>query len=193
MRNDQRSRKRVNTMYNNDQRSRNVLTTKPLHTKNMLLVCDHRTMTQRQPRQELRSTRPAHHNTSRPGRHRSAEEQASEQRIIRNRIRRQREMRRHLQMFLATVCLIAICSFTLNAFRSNAKNDVEVSDKYYKSISISKHDTLWSIAEQYMDDAHYDSIQDYIAEVRQMNSIKGDAIRYGEYLIVPYYISNSGS
>lgn len=180
-------------MYNNDQRSRNVLTTKPLHTKNMLLVCDHRTMTQRQPRQELRSTRPAHHNTGRPGRHRSAEEQASEQRIIRNRIRRQREMRRHLQMFLVTVCLIAICSFTLNAFRSNAKNDVEVSDKYYKSISISKHDTLWSIAEQYMDDAHYDSIQDYIAEVRQMNSIKGDAIRYGEYLIVPYYISNSGS
>ena len=179
-------------MYNNDQRSRNMLTTKPGRTKNMLLICGHRTVTLRQQRQELRSILPTHYNTGRPDRHRSAGEQASEQRIIRNRMRRQREMRRHLQIFLATICLIAICSFTLNAFRSNAKNDVEVSDKYYKSISISKHDTLWSIAEQYMDDAHYDSIQDYIAEVRQMNSIKGDAIRYGEYLIVPYYVSNSG-
>lgn len=111
----------------------------------------------------------------------------SERRIIRNRVRRQQEIKKHLSMFLVTACLIAVCSFTLSAFRSNAKNDIGVFDKYYKSIQISNHDTLWSIAEQYMDDTHYDSIQDYISEVRQMNSMEGDCIRYGEYLIIPYY------
>lgn len=131
-------------------------------------------------------------NDRRADRHRYTDDQRSERRILHNRLRRQREMRKHLQMFLATLCLIAVCSFTLSVFRSNAKNDVDVSDKYYKSITIMKYDTLWSIAEQYMDDAHYDSIQDYIAEVRQMNSISGDSIRYGEYLIVPYYVSSTG-
>ena len=90
-------------------------------------------------------------------------------------------------MFLVTICLITVCSFTLSAFRSNAKNGLSTSDKYYKSITISNHDTLWSIAEQYMDAEHYDSIQDYIDEVRQMNSLTGDFIHYGEYLVIPYY------
>ncbi len=120
-------------------------------------------------------------------RYMTTEDQRSEQRIIQNRIRRQQEMKRHLQMFLITICLITVCSFTLSAFRSNAKNGLSTSVKYYRSIAISNHDTLWSIAEQYMDAEHYDSIQDYIDEVRQMNSLTGDAIHYGEYLVIPYY------
>lgn len=123
----------------------------------------------------------------------SAEDQKSERRILRNRIRRQQEMKKHLQMFLVTICLIAVCSFTLSDFRSNAKNDMRDVDKCYKSITISSHDTLWSIAEQYMDNDYYDSIQDYIDEVRRMNAIAGDSIRYGDYLIIPYYISNAGN
>ena len=128
----------------------------------------------------------------RANRNASAEAHKSERRIIRNRIRRQREMKKNLHIFLVTICLVAVSSFTLSTFRSNAKNDVGVSDKYYKSITISNHDTLWSIAEQYMDDTHYDSSQDYIAEVRQMNSIEGDFIHYGKYLVVPYYVSHTG-
>lgn len=129
-------------------------------------------------------------NDFRTKRNTNTEDRRREERIMRNRIRRHQERKRHLLIFLATICLIAVCSFTLSTFRSNAKNDAKISDKYYKSIVISNHDTLWSIAEKYMDDTHYDSIQDYIAEVRQMNSIEGDSIRYGGYLIVPYYVSN---
>ena len=79
----------------------------------------------------------------------------------------------------------------MNGFRSNAKDDsTEVSYKYYKSISVANNDTLWSIAEQHMDTEHYDSISDYIQEVKSMNDLKDDVIHYGDYLVIPYYDHN---
>ena len=87
-----------------------------------------------------------------------------------------------------TVCLIITCSISLSAFRSNAKDgSMETSYKYYKSIAVSNHDTLWSIAEEYMDQEHYNSITDYIEEVKNMNALMNDTIHYGQYLIIPYY------
>lgn len=116
------------------------------------------------------------------------EDVRSERRIIKNRIRRQREMKKNLLIFIMTACLIVTCSFSLNAFRSNAKdNSTEASYKYYKSIVVSNGDTLWTIAEEYMDAEHYDSINDYIREVKSMNTLTDDTIHYGEYLVIPYY------
>lgn len=114
----------------------------------------------------------------------------SERRIQQNRLRRQQEMKNNFRLFIVTVFLIAACSFTLSTFRSNAKNDAEASYKYYKSIMVSDHDTLWSIAQQYMDEAHYASVNDYINEVKYMNSLPDDSIHYGEYLVIPYYGSD---
>lgn len=112
----------------------------------------------------------------------------SERRIMNNRIRRQREMKKNFLIFVITICLIVTCSISLNGFRANAKDDsTEVSYKYYKSIVISDNDTLWSIAEQYMDEDHYESINDYINEVKNMNAMVDDIIHYGEHLIIPYY------
>ena len=119
------------------------------------------------------------------------EDVRSERRILKNRIRRQREMKKNFLILVMTVCLIVTCSITLNGFRSNAKDDsTEVSYKYYKSIEVTGNDTLWSIAEEYMDEEHYESIADYIEEVKSMNSLKNDTIHYGEYLIIPYYASD---
>lgn len=116
------------------------------------------------------------------------EDEKSERRILRNRIRRQQEMKKNFFLLLITVCLITACSVSLSGFRSNAKDDsTEASYKYYKSIVISGHDTLWSIAQEYMDADHYDSIDDYIKEVKHMNSLTDDAIQYGEHLVIPYY------
>lgn len=121
-------------------------------------------------------------------RHMRMEDIRSERRILKNRIRRQREMKKNLLVLIMTVCLIVTCSVVLSGFRSNAKDDAtETSYKYYKSIVISSHDTLWTIAEEYMDKEHYDSINDYINEVKSMNSLTDDAIHYGEHLIIPYY------
>lgn len=116
------------------------------------------------------------------------EDVRSERRILKNRLRRQREMKKNLIIIVMTMCLIVTCSFSINGFRSIARNNsTVVSYKYYKSIAVTSHDTLWSIAEEYMDEEHYDSITDYIEEVKCMNSLTSDTIHYGEYLIVPYY------
>lgn len=112
----------------------------------------------------------------------------SERRIVRNRIRRKREMRKNFLIFAVTVCLIAGCSVTLSGFRSNAKSDsAPAVYKYYKSITVAGGDTLWSIAEDYMDTGYYDSVNDYIAEVKNMNALTDDEICYGEHLVIPYY------
>ncbi len=121
-------------------------------------------------------------------RHMRIEDVRSERRIMKNRLRRQREMKKNFLLLVMTVCLIVTCSFSLSGFRANAKDDsTEASYKYYKSIFVQGDDTLWSIAERYMDDVHYDSAEDYIREVMRMNGLTDDTIRYGEYLIVPYY------
>ncbi len=52
---------------------------------------------------------------------------------------------------------------------------------------ISSGDTLWTIAQEYIDREHYDSLPDYIQEIKRLNGMKGDDINYGEHLIVPYY------
>ena len=112
----------------------------------------------------------------------------SERRIKNNKIRRQKEIRKNFLMLVMTVCLVITFSISMNGFLSNAKDDsIETSYKYYKSITIENGDTLWSIAEEYMDAEHYDSVNDYIEEVRQMNTLVNDNITYGQSLIVPYY------
>ncbi len=119
---------------------------------------------------------------------RSPQDIRSERRIRNNRIRRKREMRKHFLLFVMTFCLIVITSIAVSSFRSSAKNDSsQKAAKYYKSIVVSNSDTLWSIAEDYMDDSHYDSIYEYIREVMQINSLKSDAIYADAHLIVPYY------
>ncbi|MEH2948000.1 LysM peptidoglycan-binding domain-containing protein [Sporofaciens sp. JLR.KK001] len=58
--------------------------------------------------------------------------------------------------------------------------------KYYTSIEVSTGDSLWSIAEEYMD-ARNQSVYDYIDEIKEINGLKSDQIRAGEYLMVSYY------
>lgn len=59
--------------------------------------------------------------------------------------------------------------------------------KCYTSIEIHYGDTLWGIAKQYMGD-EYDSIEDYIDEIKKMNHLSGDRITAGSWLIVSYYV-----
>ena len=97
-------------------------------------------------------------------------------------------MRKNFLMIVMTVCLVITFSISMNGLISNAKDDsIETSYKYYKSITIENGDTLWSIAQEHMDAEHYDSVNDYIEEVRQMNTLVNDNITYGQCLIVPYY------
>ena len=60
--------------------------------------------------------------------------------------------------------------------------------KYYNSIEIEEDTTLWEVAELYMTE-EYDSIEDYIDEVMEINHLKSDLIYTGAYICVPYYSS----
>lgn len=118
----------------------------------------------------------------------------SERRIRNNRIRRQRELKNHFSMAMMTICLVVSFSFGIGSFLSNAKDNADAaSHKYYKSLMISSGDTLWTIAQEYIDTDHYDSLHDYINEIKRLNGMRGDDINYGEYLIVPYYDTDEGS
>lgn len=111
----------------------------------------------------------------------------SERRIRNNRLRRQRERRKNILLFVLSICFAISLSFSAGSFLSNAKDYNTVTEyKYYASIPVEEGDTLWSIAKAHMG-AHYDSVEDYIKELRQINSLNGEQITTGMYLVVPYY------
>ena len=123
--------------------------------------------------------------------YRYQEEDRSERRIQQNRIRRKREIRKNFLILVMTICLIFTGTITISSFRSSAKDETtQASYKYYTSITVASLATLWSIAQQYMDEEHYASVEDYIQEVKKINSLADDQISYGEHLIIPYYTSD---
>jgi len=91
--------------------------------------------------------------------------------------------------FLFTVCLIFTFSVLFGGFFSKAESvpgSGSSSDKCFTSIEIEPGDTLWSIAQEYATD-EYESIEHYISEVKDINSLTGDNICAGAFLTLPYY------
>lgn len=58
--------------------------------------------------------------------------------------------------------------------------------KYFKCITIDENDSLWTIAEENITE-EYDTIGDYIKEVKSINNLDNDKIYSGASLVVPYY------
>lgn len=80
--------------------------------------------------------------------------------------------------------------FGLSVFSMTAKadtNEYANMNKYYESHLIQQGETLWSIAEANMDDAHYDSVREYIDEVKEVNGFTGDKLQSGNYILIPYF------
>lgn len=105
-------------------------------------------------------------------------------------IRRKRQaLCQRIAVVILTLCII-LCgvilgSSIMSAGKSRASEE-SASFKYYTSIEIHQGDTLWSIACDYMG-TEYDSIQDYIDEVKELNQLGPDDIHAGQYLMIPYY------
>lgn len=111
----------------------------------------------------------------------------SERRIRNNKIRRQRELRRHFFISLFTICITITLALGIFSIKTSAKDTSEVIEiKYYTSITVADGDTLWTIANKYMGN-HYDSANDYIEEVVNMNSLTNETIYAGQHLVIPYY------
>ena len=98
------------------------------------------------------------------------------------RARRQKIMTASVAVF-AAICMVLICSLSYRAIKSNASSGF----KYYTSITVEAGDTLWDIANKYMDSSVYRSLDDYMDEIREINSINYNRIYNGQQLIIPYY------
>lgn len=105
-------------------------------------------------------------------------------------VRRIRVYQMHRRMILvcgAVLLLIGgvlLGSSIVGASRSNASNEDTVY-KYYTSVEVQTGDTLWTIAEQYMQEN--DDRNDYIQELKEMNHLQSDTIHAGDYLTIAYY------
>lgn len=82
------------------------------------------------------------------------------------------------------ISLIIIFGSAMITFAKNENKPEPI--KSYVSIQVQNGDTLWSIAESYTES--YDiKINDYINEVKSMNSLSSDDIHTGSFLIIPTY------
>ena len=112
----------------------------------------------------------------------------SQHREYAKRQRRRRVMKQ--RMFLALLAVVfvltgtIVCGGMMLKAHGNAQ-EAPVEYTYYKSIEIHSGDTLWSIAEEYMPQS-YDDVQDYIADIKELNHLTSDQIHDSQYLLVSY-------
>ena len=94
-------------------------------------------------------------------------------------------------LFLGSIalCVVIILSVLFISRTVEAQGSVGKT-KIVASIQIEKGDTLWDIAKEYMTD-EYDTVTDYVEEIKASNGLVSDTIHAGNYIIVPYYADAS--
>lgn len=104
-------------------------------------------------------------------------------------LRRRREQRRRLITFIATVCLVGVCVISYHSLKSSANNGSDkIALKYYTSVTVKSGETLWGIAEEYIDYSQYKNKEQYIKEICSINNLEdSSAIRIGQRIVVPYF------
>lgn len=98
-------------------------------------------------------------------------------------VRRQRGM-----IAIAIIIVVALgilLGTSVNALASSEK-DIASYNKYYVSIRIESGDTLWTIADEYVEGFNITK-KEYIKEVCTLNDISESEIHAGDYIVVPYY------
>ena len=103
--------------------------------------------------------------------------------------RRKAALRNKLILVMVAFSIaISVGMFAGSNFADAHDNNAQMESieyKCYKSIELKSGDTLWGIAETYMDDS-YESIEDYIDELKAINNLDSDDIHEGRYLMVAY-------
>ena len=64
-------------------------------------------------------------------------------------------------------------------------SDTKQPDKYYTSVTIEQHDTLWSLESQYNNGT--EDRDTYINNIKQLNHMSNDTIIDGSYILLYYY------
>lgn len=95
---------------------------------------------------------------------------------------------------ILTGIMVAAALFLLigNHMRSQQvqASDPHTTVTWYKSVYVNPGDSLWIIADEYMDDGYEDK-NAYIDEIREINHISGSQLQSGTYIIIPYTVSEA--
>lgn len=103
-------------------------------------------------------------------------------------LKEQKTRRRQILIFCATLMVMFGMGFGFGTLFARAEeNGQETVYKYYTSIEIQKGDTLWDLADAYMDSAYYETRADFINEVMKINHLVTGHLIAGKSLIIPYY------
>jgi nucleoid-associated protein YgaU len=87
---------------------------------------------------------------------------------------------------LAAVIMVLVCAFSYGSIDSKANTGY----KYYTSVTVEAGETLWQIADDYIDYDYYKNKNSYLSEVCSINHLDNEgSITVGELLILPYYSS----
>lgn len=110
-------------------------------------------------------------------------------RAYRRKLRRQRELRRRIMTAVMTLCMIVICAVSYHSLKTSANTGEDtISFKYYTNVTVQSGETVWDIADDYIDYNQYKDKNAYITEVVHINNLDENAsIRSGQLLTVPYY------
>lgn len=107
----------------------------------------------------------------------------------RRRVQRRRRERRQKRLALlltsaAVLCLILICTVSYSSIRAQANTGF----KYYTGVTVESGETLWGIADRYIDYGYYKDKEAYIAEIESINHLDAESVlQAGRLLVVPYY------
>jgi len=112
---------------------------------------------------------------------RNANRIRSSERRIQTKKSNKRSARISVLLLLSIILIVG-----LSVFKTTRAEETDTYHKYYKSITIHNHDTLWSIAEENIENGDED-ITAYIAEVKKINHIGSSNIKTGMSIVVPYY------
>ena len=105
-------------------------------------------------------------------------------------VRRQQRARQRMMIFFClTIVIMFIIGVGFGTILTRAEEPShENAVRYYANIEIASGDTLWEIADEYMDTAYYASRTDYMNEIMTVNGMVSDQLISGQKLIVPYYV-----
>ena len=97
-----------------------------------------------------------------------------------------RKQRTVLVVMIAVLVSLGILLGTSISTLASSEKDISSYNKYYTSVKIESGDTLWSIADEYIDNVDV-SRAEYIDEICDINDISENDIHAGDYIVIPYY------
>lgn len=102
--------------------------------------------------------------------------------------RRAQQMRIKAFFSVMAILFVLVLGTSMFSLKTRANSLEGANDyKYYTNYCVEPGESIWSIAADHIDYAHYDSIHQYAKEIQKINKITTDHITNGTYIMLPYY------